>query len=128
MEKLDRAQDESGNLHVVYLRNAQANQLAGVLRGVVAGQSDAPAMGSNEGITPLPGDASRSTPAQPSQPQQAKPGGNALESQRLDPSRRDPIDAGSTGFSQNGISVQADVATNTLLISAPSRCTATCAG
>jgi len=86
---------------------------------VVAGQSDAPAMGSNEGITPLPGDASRSTPAQPSQPQQAKPGGNALESQRLDPSRRDPIDAGSTGFSQNGISVQADVATNTLLISAP---------
>ncbi|WP_447905296.1 type II secretion system secretin GspD [Stenotrophomonas sepilia] len=119
VEKLDRAQDESGNLHVVYLRNAQANQLAGVLRGVVAGQSDAPAMGSNEGITPLPGDANRSTPIQPSQPQQAKPGGNALESQRLDPSLRDPIDAGSTGFSHNGISVQADVATNTLLISAP---------
>ncbi len=119
VEKLDRAQDESGNLHVVYLRNAQANQLAGVLRGVVAGQSDAPAMGSNEGITPLPGDANRSPPTQPSQPQQAKTGGNALESQRLDPSRRDPIDAGGTGFSQNGISVQADVATNTLLISAP---------
>ena len=119
VEKLDRAQDESGNLHVVYLRNAQANQLAGVLRGVVAGQSDAPAMGSNQGITPLPGDANRPTPPQTSQPQQAKPGGNALESQRLDPSRGDPIDAGSTGFSQNGISVQADVATNTLLISAP---------
>lgn len=119
VEKLDRAQDESGNLHVVYLRNAQANQLAGVLRGVVAGQSDAPAMGSNQGITPLPGDANRPTPTQASQPQQAKPGGNALESQRLDPSRGDPIDAGSTGFSQNGISVQADVATNTLLISAP---------
>lgn len=119
VEKLDRAQDESGNLHVVYLRNAQANQLAGVLRGVVAGQSDAPAMGSNQGITPLPGDANRPTPTQTSQPQQAKPGGNALESQRLDPSRGDPIDAGSTGFSQNGISVQADVATNTLLISAP---------
>ena len=66
-----------------------------------------------------PGRANRSTPTQPSQPQQAKTGGNALESQRLDPSRRDPIDAGSTGFSQNGISVQADVATNTLLISAP---------
>ncbi|WP_447900925.1 type II secretion system secretin GspD [Stenotrophomonas sepilia] len=119
VEKLDRAQDESGNLHVVYLRNAQANQLAGVLRGVVAGQSDAPAMGSNQGITPLPGDANRPTPTQTSQPQQAKSGGNALESQRLDPSRGDPIDAGSTGFSQNGISVQADVATNTLLISAP---------
>ncbi len=119
VEKLDKAQDESGNLHVVYLRNAQANQLAGVLRGVVAGQSDAPAMGSNEGVTPLPGDANRATSAQPSQPQQAKTGGNALESQRLDPNRRDPIDAGSTGFSQNGISVQADVATNTLLISAP---------
>ncbi|HDS1581933.1 TPA: type II secretion system secretin GspD [Stenotrophomonas maltophilia] len=119
VEKLDRAQDESGNLHVVYLRNAQANQLAGVLRGVVAGQSDAQAMGSNEGITPLPGVSNHPTTPQPSQPQQAKAGGNALESQRLDPNRRDPIDAGSTGFSQNGISVQADVATNTLLISAP---------
>ncbi|MDA4569114.1 secretin N-terminal domain-containing protein, partial [Escherichia coli] len=51
--------------------------------------------------------------------QQGKTGGNALESPRLDPGRREPTDAGSTGFSQNGISVQADVATNTLLISAP---------
>lgn len=116
VEKLDRAQDESGNLHVVYLRNAQATQLAGVLRGVVAGQSDAQAMGSSEGITPLPGGAARSAPAQP---QQARATGNALQSQRLDPDRRDPVDAGSSGFSQNGISVQADVATNTLLISAP---------
>lgn len=119
VEKLDRAQDESGNLHVVYLRNAQATQLAGVLRGVVAGHSDAPAAGSSEGITPSPGDAARTPAAQPSQPQQARTGGNALESQRLDPGRRDPVDAGSTGFSQNGISVQADIATNTLLISAP---------
>jgi general secretion pathway protein D len=118
VEKLDRAQDESGNLHVVYLRNAQATQLAGVLRGVVAGQSDAQAMGSSEGITPLPGGAARSAPAQP-QPQQARATGNALQSQRLDPDRRDPVDAGSSGFSQDGISVQADVATNTLLISAP---------
>ncbi|HIE5355186.1 TPA: type II secretion system secretin GspD [Stenotrophomonas maltophilia] len=118
VEKLDRAQDESGNLHVVYLRNAQATQLAGVLRGVVAGQSDAQAMGSSEGITPLPGGAARSAPAEP-QPQQAKSTGNALQSQRLDPDRRDPVDAGGSGFSQNGISVQADVATNTLLISAP---------
>jgi len=118
VEKLDRAQDESGNLHVVYLRNAQATQLAGVLRGVVAGQNDAQAMGSSEGITPLPGGAARSAPAQP-QPQQARSTGNALQSQQLDPDRRDPVDAGSSGFSQNGISVQADVATNTLLISAP---------
>lgn len=120
VEKLDRAQDESGNLHVVYLRNAQANQLAGVLRGVVAGQSDAPAMGSSEGITPAPGEANRAgASTAPMQATAAKGKGNALESQRLDPGRRDPIDAGSTGFSQNGISVQADVATNTLLISAP---------
>ncbi|SFR77905.1 type II secretion system protein D (GspD) [Stenotrophomonas maltophilia] len=118
VEKLDRAQDESGNLHVVYLRNAQATQLAGVLRGVVAGRSDAQAMGSSEGITPLPGETARSAQPQP-QPQQARATGNALQSQRLDPDRRDPADAGSSGFSQNGISVQADVATNTLLISAP---------
>ncbi|WP_251277167.1 hypothetical protein, partial [Enterobacter hormaechei] len=81
-----------------YLRNAQATQLAGVLHGVVAGQSDAQAMGSSEGITPLPGGAARSAPTQP-QPQQAGATGNALQSQRLDPDRRDPADAGSSGFS-----------------------------
>ncbi len=118
VEKLDKAQDESGNLHVVYLRNAQATQLAGVLRGVVAGQSDPPAMGSTDGITALPGETGRSA-STPAQPAQGKSKGNALESPRLDPGRRDPIDAGSSGFSQNGISVQADIATNTLLISAP---------
>jgi len=119
VEKLDHAQDESGNLHVVYLRNAQATQLAGVLRGVVAGQSDAPAVGSSAGITAQPGGSPAAMAAQPAPPQQAAGSSNALQSQRLDPNRRDPIDAGSTGFSSNGISVQADVATNTLLISAP---------
>ncbi|WP_416057393.1 type II secretion system secretin GspD [Stenotrophomonas maltophilia] len=116
VEKLDRAQDESGNLHVVYLRNAQANQLAGVLRGVVAGQSDAPAMGSTEGVTPAPAERPGAAAAQP---QAAAPKGNALESPRLDPNRREAGDTASNGFSHNGISVQADIATNTLLISAP---------
>ncbi|QRF62037.1 type II secretion system secretin GspD [Variovorax paradoxus] len=37
--KLENAQSDPGNLHVVYLRNAQAVNLAGVLRGLLTGES-----------------------------------------------------------------------------------------
>jgi general secretion pathway protein D len=37
--KLENAQSDAGNLHVVYLRNAQAVNLAGVLRGLLTGES-----------------------------------------------------------------------------------------
>lgn len=37
--KLENAQSDPGNLHVVYLRNAQAVHLAGVLRGLLTGES-----------------------------------------------------------------------------------------
>lgn len=38
--KLDNAQNSTGNLHVVYLRNAQADKLAQSLRGLLTGESD----------------------------------------------------------------------------------------
>lgn len=116
VEKLDRAQDESGNLHVVYLRNAQAVQLAAVLRGVVAGQTDAPAMGSTQGSTPATAEAARNAP--PAQAT-AQKGRNALESTRLGDGKEADRDPNGGGFSHNGVSVQPDAATNTLLISAP---------
>lgn len=39
--KLENAQSDPGNLHVVYLRNAQAVNLSGVLRGLLTGESPA---------------------------------------------------------------------------------------
>ncbi len=118
VEKLDRAQDESGNLHVVYLRNAQATQLAKVLRGVVAGQSDAPrasdplAISASAGSTPAPAPAPGAQQAGPSSSTGGMPG-----SERLGAAGNKDEDA--SGFSHNGISVQPDPTTNTLLIAAP---------
>lgn len=117
VEKLDRAQDESGNLHVVYLRNAQATQLAKVLRGVVAGQSDAPRASDPLAISAPAG----STPAAPSPGTQQtgvnSSAGGMPGSERLGATGNDDDDT--SGFSHNGISVQPDPTTNTLLISAP---------
>lgn len=122
VEKLDRAQDESGNLHVVYLRNAQATALSKVLRGVVAGQTDAPRASDPLATTA----AASSTPSsqnsgtQSSSATSSNTGGNGNNgmpgSQRMD---ADNSENDSTGFSHNGISVQPDPTTNTLLISAP---------
>ncbi len=117
VEKLDRVQDEGGNLHVVYLRNAQATQLAGVLRGVVAGQSDAPATGSALGVTPAGKGAEGTTGEAANSAGLSQAAG--LESSRLGDGKRKEGEGAATGFSHNGISVQADTATNTLLISAP---------
>jgi len=45
--KLENVQSDPGNLHVVYLRNAQSVHLAGVLRGLLTGESpDASGTGS----------------------------------------------------------------------------------
>src|SRR5690606_22911246 len=38
IEHIDSPETQSGNLHVVYLRNARASRLAEVLRGVLSGQ------------------------------------------------------------------------------------------
>jgi general secretion pathway protein D len=125
VEKLDRAQDESGNLHVVYLRNAQATALAKVLRGVVAGQTDAPRASDPLATTAAAGGTGASQNATVQQTSSTTGSttaangstGNGMPgSQRLDAAGTGNED---TGFSHNGISVQPDPTTNTLLISAP---------
>ncbi|RRU12285.1 type II secretion system protein GspD [Stenotrophomonas sp. 278] len=122
VEKLDRAQDESGNLHVVYLRNAQATALSKVLRGVVAGQTDAPRASDPLAITPAAGSSvsagtTQSTSTQQSTAQNGSAANGLPGSQRLDAAGNGQEEG--TGFSHNGISVQPDPTTNTLLISAP---------
>jgi len=88
VEKLDRAGSElaSGNIHVVYLKNADATKLANTLRAAIAGTG-----GSTLGAVPLPAATAGTTP-----------GGGAT------------LNLPSTGGQ-----IQADAATNSLIITAP---------
>jgi general secretion pathway protein D len=88
VEKLDRAGSElaSGNIHVVYLKNADATKLANTLRAAVAGTG-----GSTLGAAPAPAATAGTTPG----------GGATLN------------------LPTTGGQIQADAATNSLIITAP---------
>jgi general secretion pathway protein D len=111
--KLDQPSAANNNLHVVYLRNAQADKLAEVLRNVLSGQSgtvgsrnSAPLGGGGLGA---PGGAG-TTPgnqaiAQVNQPQQAFAGGSTS--------------SGGSSTMAGGAAIQADLSSNALIITAP---------
>ena len=88
IEKLDQPTAQPGNVHVVYLKNAEATKLAQTLRAVVS--SDSSAISS----------ATPSTPSSPSSPSSPSPVHASLSS------------GGAAGF------IQADPTTNTLIITA----------
>ncbi|MEQ4575464.1 MAG: type II secretion system secretin GspD [Gammaproteobacteria bacterium] len=129
--KLDEAQTDPGNLQVVYLRNAQAVHLAGVLRGLLTGQSDAPAagtdpvreaLGANGAISGNSGSGSSSANA--TNNGNAGNTGSGLRGgtqPSTTASGATPSGTGQTdtAFSAGGVTVQADATTNTLIISAP---------
>jgi general secretion pathway protein D len=108
--KLDQPTTQPGNVHVVYLRNADAVKLAQTLRAVVA--SDSSAQG---GTQPLQGQQ----PQQQQQPfgaggqqqQQGALGGGSLQQTGQQQQTTLPT-GGPAGF------IQADQATNTLIITA----------
>lgn len=89
----DTTAPASGNIHVVYLKNADATKLAATLRAALAGEarsgaSPAPAVLSAGGMAPSAG-----TPAS--------------------------VGTGSAAAATTGGQIQADVATNALIITAP---------
>ena len=88
VEKLDRAGSElaSGNIHVVYLKNADATKLANTLRAAIAGTG-----GATPGAAPAPPATAGTTPG----------GGATLN------------------LPTTGGQIQADTATNSLIITAP---------
>jgi len=129
--KLDNAQSNPSNLHVVYLRNAQAAKLAQALRGLLTGESDSgssdaarsvlSAMGSSTGgnagqngqsSTPSTG-TSTTTGSGASGGSYAQGGGGGSSSGGTQSSEQN------VAFSAGGVTIQADATTNTLLISAP---------
>jgi general secretion pathway protein D len=141
--KLDTQQSEAGNLHVVYLRNAQAVRLAQVLGGLLSGQgSTAPganggANGGQQGNRGGGGGGGGSGGAAPGSGNGYNPspmssgssgsygGGQGGSSSGLGSSQQQAIsrvDATNgmqpVSYSGNGATVQADPSTNTLIISA----------
>jgi general secretion pathway protein D len=132
VSRLDNPQTQAGNLHVVYLRNAQAVKLANVLRGALTGQSDARGSAgasggngggqSNAGGKPYGGGAGTMNVSRPTS-SQSGPGADSSGqdmSQRFGEHGNSPdSDAQGSAFSAGGATVQADPTTNTLVISAP---------
>ncbi len=101
--KLDQPTALPGNVHVVYLRNAEATKLAQVLRAVVVGESGAAVSGATATQQPMQqtvmqqGGGLQAPPSSPAQPPGHLPTG------------------GAAGF------IQADPTTNTLIITANER-------
>jgi general secretion pathway protein D len=93
--KLDQPTAQPGNVHVVYLKNADATKLAQTLRAVVASDSS----------------ASSSTPT-PAAPVASPPAGGAMGTMPPSYAPATLPTGGSAGF------IQADAATNTLIITA----------
>ncbi|NMY72123.1 type II secretion system secretin GspD [Pseudomonas sp. WS 5414] len=128
--KLDNAQSNPSNLHVVYLRNAQAGKLAQALRGLLTGESDS---GGNDGARAmLSGMGGNSQSGQsPTQNSSGTPTGSGNVSNSGSSAYGQGSNSGSglsgtgqsadqnTAFSAGGVTIQADATTNTLLISAP---------
>ncbi len=104
--KLDRPTTLPGNVHVVYLRNAEATRLAQVLRAVMAGES---------GAASLPG-APTGTTQQPATPPVGQQGAGLQAPPSSPAQQQGPLPTGGVaGF------IQADPATNTLIITANER-------
>lgn len=129
--KLDNAQSNPGNLHVVYLRNAQANKLAQALRGLLTGESDPAGQTDNSraalsggvlggAMSSNTGTSSGSASSGQSASGQASSGsGLGLAGSSASDAGNGTSTQGGVAFSAGGVTVQADTTTNTLLISAP---------
>ncbi|MES2535291.1 MAG: type II secretion system secretin GspD [Pseudomonadota bacterium] len=102
--KLDQPTAQPGNVHVIYLKNAEATRLAQTLRAVVA--SEASATGSPTTPSPTP------QPPSPSPQQGAAQGGMQAPPSSPAPQQGPLPTGGAGGF------IQADAATNALIITA----------
>lgn len=119
--KLDNAQSNPSNMHVVYLRNAQAGKLAQSLRGLLTGESESGVSDEARGKLSAMGGNSQNTQGASAQNSSGTPTGNGVQS-GYSPDKSSSASTSndqSTAFSAGGVTLQADATTNTLLISAP---------
>ncbi len=112
IEKLDQPSATPGNINVVYLRNAQAPRLAQTLRAVIsADPSFTPQVGGTGGLSQGSSafGSQGGQPGQPGQPQQLQP---------QQPQQMGGAAGGGASGPLAGM-IQADAATNSLIITAP---------
>ena len=119
--KLDNAQSNPSNMHVVYLRNAQAGKLAQSLRGLLTGESESGVSDEARGKLSAMGGNSQNTQGASAQSSSGTPTGSGVQSgySQDKSSSASTSNDQSTAFSAGGVTLQADATTNTLLISAP---------
>jgi general secretion pathway protein D len=131
--KLDNAQSNPSNLHVVYLRNAQAAKLAQALRGLLTGESDSGTSDSARSVLSAMGASTGGSAGQNGQSGTQSSGTTSTtnSSGSTGGSYAQGSSGSTTGsggaqsseqnvaFSAGGVTIQADATTNTLLISAP---------
>jgi general secretion pathway protein D len=110
--KLDQPTAEAGNVHVVYLKNADATKLAQTLRAVVSSDTSLPqtAQGTAGGTV----QAGAGATGQAGQGQQQGLGGGGSTMSATSPGQGGSGAPGATGAGF----IQADAATNTLIITA----------
>ncbi|WP_338769617.1 type II secretion system secretin GspD [Massilia sp. METH4] len=111
--KLDMPTSQSGNVHVVYLKNADATQLAETLRAVMSGETPAAGTSGNA----LNNQATMQTGANNSIGQSGTSQNNSGPTNPLLTANRSGTQQGTTAGSAGFI--QADASTNTLIITAP---------
>ncbi len=99
----------SGNIHVVYLKNADATKLATTLRAAMAASGAGPAAGS----------ASAGAPSTSTAPQSGTGLGGTSSSGGLGASGTGSLGSASSNQPSTGGQIQADPTTNSLIISAP---------
>jgi general secretion pathway protein D len=105
--KLDQPALTPGNINVVYLRNAEASKIAPLLRAIISADPSFVAQSAGSGLSPSTGTTSGGVGLTTQQP---APGGTA-------PGQQATAAAGGTG-PLSGL-IQADPATNSLIITAP---------
>lgn len=93
IEQLDQPLADNGNIHVVYLKNAEATKLAATLKSILTGQE---------------------TSSSPSSAATGTASGNSV------PAAAQGSSSSAAGSSGAGAMIQADATTNSLIITAPS--------
>ena len=109
IEQLDTPGRPGGNLFIIYLRNADATRVAQTLRALLTGGDSGPATAAPTSLAPTGSFAMTGTAGSPPAPA-------AATAQPALPFTAPPV-AG--GFNAAGVTVQADVANNALIVMAP---------
>ncbi|MDR0251225.1 MAG: type II secretion system secretin GspD [Burkholderiales bacterium] len=109
IEKLDVPGRPEGNIFIIYLKNADAQSVAQTLQGVLTGNS----AGTTTNIArPAAANLGASTATSLSS-------GTASAMSNIEPLPFAPQQESGVAFSANGITVQADIATNSIVVMAP---------